>query len=175
MFKIPSNPLIDYNLSRKIYNSILIFSILWLVLIILAPLLLSLGNGYSDIASFIYIFFSKLCHQYDDRSFHLFGYKLAVCSRCLAIYTGFLAGTLLYSILKKPDNMTPPSIWYLVGGVIILTIDILLDMTGVWLNTFISRSVTGLIVGFILPFYIIPGFMKFFYEVHSFLRNKYST
>lgn len=36
--------------------------------------------------------FKYLCHQIPDRSYFFSGEPLYVCSRCLGIYTGFLAG-----------------------------------------------------------------------------------
>ena len=42
----------------------------------------------------VYKFFSLICHQIPDRSWHLHGEPLAVCIRCASIYFGFLAGLL---------------------------------------------------------------------------------
>ncbi|MFZ1461597.1 MAG: hypothetical protein WAU38_12445, partial [Ignavibacteria bacterium] len=67
-----------------------------------------------------------------------------------------------------------PSVIYLFIPAILLFLDVLLDIAGVVKNSFFSRSATGLLTGFVLPFFIIPGFVKFFYEVNSFLRNKIS-
>jgi uncharacterized membrane protein len=47
----------------------------------------------------LYAFFSSICHQLPDRSWHIHGQPLAVCIRCTAIYIGFLAGLLF---LEKP-------------------------------------------------------------------------
>jgi uncharacterized membrane protein len=45
-------------------------------------------------------FFSHLCHQNPERSFMLRGSPIAVCVRCLGIYTGVAFSTL--RSLKKP-------------------------------------------------------------------------
>ncbi|MBK9404026.1 MAG: DUF2085 domain-containing protein [Ignavibacteria bacterium] len=161
-------------LAGKVYFTILSVNILWFLLIFAAPYLESLGGNYESISGFIYLFFSKVCHQDDLRSFHLFGLKLAVCSRCLWIYAGFFLGVVIYPLRNKIGNFDTPSVIYLFIPAILLFLDVLLDIAGVVKNSFFSRSATGLLTGFVLPFFIIPGFVKFFYEVNSFLRNKIS-
>ena len=56
-------------------------SALWMAAIVAAPLLE---------LDWVYTFFSRICHQYPERSFHLAGATLAVCIRCTSIYAGFL-------------------------------------------------------------------------------------
>ena len=91
----------DDNISKKVYYIILIFSFLWLLLIFLAPVLKDMGGIFADISSYLYMFFSPVCHQEDARSFHIFSEKIGVCSRCLWIYSGFTAGTVLYPLKYK--------------------------------------------------------------------------
>jgi uncharacterized membrane protein len=54
------------------------------------PLLLAGGAALSAVA--VHTFFSPICHQIPERSFHLFGVPLAVCARCIGIYTGATLG-----------------------------------------------------------------------------------
>ena len=56
-------------------------SAVWIAAIVAAPLLE---------LDWAYTFFSRICHQYPERSFHLAGAPLAVCIRCTSIYAGFL-------------------------------------------------------------------------------------
>lgn len=169
------NEFIDPVFSKKIYLVFLIIISLWIMLIILAPFLMSAGGAGEKISSVIYLFFSKVCHQKDERSFHVFGHNLGVCSRCLWIYLGFFAGTLVYPLIKKISNVKLPSVWYLVIPVILLGADVIADSSGLISNTFFTRSVTGCLTGFVLVFFLIPGFLKFFYEVNLFLKNKLSA
>lgn len=134
----------------------------------------SFGGIFEEISSYIYLFFSKVCHQNEERSFHLLSHKLGVCSRCVWIYIGFFLGTSFYPLKYKLNNTSLPSLSYLFAASSILLLDVLFDTIGIFPNTFFSRSVTGFLLGFVLPFYIIPGFVKFFDEVHSFVRNKLS-
>lgn len=175
MPEFPENNVADHVLSKKVYFTILVFSLVWLIMIFLAPLFMNTNIGLENISYFTYIFFSKVCHQQDERSFHLFGHKLGVCSRCVSIYTGFLFGTLLYPVRNKLNNIYPPSVWLLIIAMFFLVCDVLFDSLGILTNTFFSRALTGSFVGFVLPLYLIPGFVKFFDEVNSFLRKKVST
>ena len=175
MQNFQDNPKVDYHLARKVYFIILFFSLIWLLLVFAAPVLAASGGVYSDISSYIYIFFSSVCHQDDLRSFHIFGYELAVCSRCVSIYTGFFFGAVLYPVKFRLNNVIPPSVWFLIAALLLMLIDVLLDNSGYWSNTFLTRSLTGFVMGIVLPFYLIPGFVKFYYEVHSFLRKKISV
>ncbi len=175
MSEFPHNNSADYHLSKKVYLVILISGFVWLLLIFLAPLLSHPGAGSENLSSYLYLFFSKVCHQQDDRSFHLFEYKLGVCSRCVWIYAGFFLGTVIYRIKYKVNNINPPAIWLLIASVMLLISDVIFESLGVFSNTFFSRSLTGFIIGLVLPFYLIPGFVKFFDEVNSFLRKKVST
>lgn len=169
------NEYIDSVFSKKIYLIVLILSAAWMILIFLAPYFSTTGETGEKISSFIYLFFSKVCHQNDDRSFHAFGHNLGVCSRCVWIYSGFFAGILIYPLIKKISNVKIPSLWYLIIPVAILGVDVLSDNLGIISNTFISRSVTGFLIGFVLVFFLLPGFLKFFYEVNLFLKNKLSA
>ncbi|MBI3665371.1 MAG: DUF2085 domain-containing protein [Acidobacteria bacterium] len=63
-----------------------------LAAIFAAPLL---AAASSPVAVAIYAAFSWACHQRPERCWHLAGYPLAVCMRCLGIYAGALAGSLL--------------------------------------------------------------------------------
>ncbi len=174
MTKFHDNSAVDTHLAKKIYYIFLIFSFIWLTMIFLAPLFMSMGGAFEKISSVLYLFFSKVCHQQDNRSFHLFDHTLGVCSRCVWIYGGFFIGSALYPIKFKLNNTSPASVWFLIFPVITLMLDVIFDSLGIISNTFFTRSVTGFLVGFALPFYLIPGFVKFFYEINSYLRNKVS-
>lgn len=175
MTKFPDEPVVDFSFSKKIYKTIFIFSLVWVILILMAPVLSASGDIYDKVSSMVYVFFSKVCHQSDTRSFHILEHKLGVCSRCTMIYISFFLGTCIYPIRYKLNNIIPPSIWFLAATILLLLMDVTFDSVEIIHNSFTSRSITGFLVGFILPFYIIPGFVKFFYEVNSYFRNKASA
>ena len=175
MTKFLDNPVVDSRLAKKIYNFIFIFSFIWLLIIFLAPLFANLGGIFEKISSVTYLFFSFVCHQEEGRSFLLFDQPLGVCSRCVWIYAGFFVGTALYPLKFMYNNVTPVSVWFLIFPVILLMLDVIFDSLEIISNTFFTRSVTGILIGIALPYYLIPGFVKFFYEINSYLRNKVSV
>lgn len=170
----PENPQIELNLAKKVYFTFLAFSFIWILLIFLAPILAVSDGITGKFSDFIYIFFSGVCHQDIERSFHVSGHILGVCSRCVMVYIGFFIGVLVYPFIYKLNNSDQPNLLLLFFFTFLLFLDVFLDMTDILKNTFFSRSVTGFLIGLVLPFYLIPGFVKFFYEINSFLRSKMS-
>ena len=169
-FLIPDSS--ENTTGKKVYSAFLFFNLIWIFMIIAAPVLTDFGGIFKNFSDILYIFFSKVCHQDESRCFYISGNIFAVCSRCFMIYAGFLTGIILYPFIYKKGNTQIPSINFLLFAVILLLADVVMDLTGIFNNTFISRSVTGFIIGIILPFYLLPGFVKFFDEVISFLKNK---
>lgn len=88
--------------------------------------------------------FAGLCHQMPDRSFSLGGQPMAVCSRCLGIYAGFLAGWLalpVFSFLKTGRQY--PAKKMLFAAVFVNLLDLVGSIPGFWENTLLSRLVLG--------------------------------
>jgi uncharacterized membrane protein len=157
---------------KQVYVVILLLTLLWNASVFLAPLFMELGGAFTKFSLFIYYFFSPVCHQQDVRSFHLFGYKLAVCSRCVSIYLGFLIAVIFYPIKIKLSNIELPPLSYLLIPVLLIAADAFFDMFGLFANSFLSRSVTGAITGFVLPFFLIPGFVKLVNDISKSFFNK---
>lgn len=63
----------------------------WVGVLFAAPLL---AGQFPDAAWALHRFFSGICHQIPERSFHLAGAAIPVCARCLGLYCGFAAGAL---------------------------------------------------------------------------------
>jgi uncharacterized membrane protein len=121
-------------------------------LIVVAPL-----TAGSQISGSIYRAFAALCHQFPERSYFIDGHKLAVCSRCTGLYAGF-AFTLLFYPLLRPLKTTvwPPREWLILSAVP-MAIDWGLTFFGIWENTHTSRLLTGLLLGSVSVFYVMPG------------------
>lgn len=166
-----NNPHLRIDFAKKVYTIILVLVSLWCFFILITPLLIYSGGIFSEIGSFMYLFYSPTCHQEELRSFSIFGEKFAVCSRCTTIYFSFLLGTLVYPLTRKITNTKLPSIWFLISACIIMVLDVGMDLMDLYKNTYITRSITGAVLGFVLSFYLIPGFINFAYEVTSFLKN----
>lgn len=112
-------------------------------------LLIAIGPGLYRVDSFwMYDFFSKLCHQDPSRSFTVNGVQMAVCSRCLGIYTLLAVGWLampLFLILKITQRQA--LITFLLVAIGINLIDILGNYLEIWTNTLHSRFVLGSLFG----------------------------
>lgn len=142
-----------------VYLLSIIGILIWIAVIFLAPYLKSESMPGSIIA---YALFSPVCHQLPSRSFFLFGYPLAVCSRCLGIYFGFLAGMALYPFLKGFSSLSLPKN----RTFLLLSFPIVLDTIGnffhIWSTSNWIRFATGFLWGCILPFYFIIGIADLF-------------
>jgi len=137
---------------RRIWliSTIVVFAIV--SLIVIAPL-----TAGSHLANSIYGGFDVICHQLPERSYFIFGHKLAVCSRCTGLYAGFALTLLLYPLLRPLRSIDwPPPVW-LVLAAVPMAIDFGLTFLGIWENTHTSRLLTGLLLGSVSVLYVMPG------------------
>ncbi|MEO8041300.1 MAG: DUF2085 domain-containing protein [Acidobacteriota bacterium] len=131
---------------------------IWSALIVAAPL--SLTNGIEAVSSPIYKFFSYICHQIPERSLHLAGHQMAVCSRCFGVYIGLLSGILMYPLWRSIDEVDViPRIWLFLS-LVPISIDWSLTIFGIWENTHASRFITGAILGAACATYIVPALVE---------------
>ncbi len=138
------------------YGVILVGAALWCAAIVLAPVL-SVSQAFGSAGKLLYDFFSPICHQMDERSFHIAGAKLGVCARCTSIYFGFLAGSLLYPTVRKIRRPAVPDRWVLLAAFLPMLLDVLSGIAGVHEITITTRTITGTIAGVFLPFVVIPA------------------
>ncbi|MFN0086468.1 MAG: DUF2085 domain-containing protein [Blastocatellia bacterium] len=132
----------------------------WIGMIFLAPWSMAAGKPFA--AALLYGGFSKICHQLPDRTFDAFGFPLGVCSRCAGIYLGFAAGLLLLPLVRSPRSETLPDRRFLLLAALPLTIDFAGGLSGLFVNSFLSRSLTGGLFGIAAAFYILPGLVAVF-------------
>lgn len=144
--------------ARRAWAAALFIVAAWTAAIIAAPLFAA--GEMNSISGPVYFFFSHLCHQIPERSFHVLGHQFAVCSRCSGVYVGLLAGFLAYPLLRKLEEIEPlPRIWLFLA-LIPIGVDWTLGVMGIWENTHLSRFVTGLILGLACAVYIIPAVVE---------------
>lgn len=94
--------------------------------------------------------FDIVCHQIPDRSAHVHGVPFALCDRCMGIGVGLLIGVIALPAL-------PSRIYVVWAGLSPLgrvfaaclpaAADWVLGASGIWVNTPLSRSVTGILLG----------------------------
>jgi uncharacterized membrane protein len=132
----------------------------WVLLILLPPA--AMAGGLENLANGAYKGFAFICHQMPDRSFHLFGHKFGVCSRCFGVYFGLLAGFAIYPMIRRVEIIEPFPRFWLFGSMIPIGIDWALTIFGYWENTFTTRFLTGLILGVACAVYIVPALVEIF-------------
>ena len=133
--------------------------LLWLIAIFLAPFLKSFSQTGSD---FLYSVFSSVCHQISERSFFVFGFPLAVCTRCLGIYMGCLLGMSLYPIIHGFSSPQVPKVRIFILFTSPIALDTLGNFFSLWNTTPWLRFTIGFIWGVILPFYFVSGLSEAF-------------
>lgn len=124
-------------------------------LIVGAPLLKA--GGFGAAAEAVYGAFTLACHQVDERSFHVLGFKMAVCARCFGLYAGALAGALAYPLARPLLRRDLPGRGWLVAGAVPTAVDFALGFFHVWENTHASRFLTASLLGVVVAFYFVPG------------------
>lgn len=132
--------------------------LVWVSLIIVPPI--AKANGFVRLSSPLYNFFSFICHQMSERSFHVAGEQFGVCSRCFGVYFGIFAGFAIYPLWRKIDEIEPLPRFWLFASMIPIGIDWSLTIFGIWENNHFSRFVTGMILGVACATYIVPAIVE---------------
>lgn len=144
--------------ARTVWLTALFLLLLWPFSMVMAPLLEAFGH--EGAAYPIYKFFSFLCHQQYDRSFHLYGYKFAVCARCFGVYFGLFSGMVIYPLVRRLSDTEPPSRVWLALSALPIGIDWTLGIFHIVDNTHASRLITGMILGAACSIYIMPALIE---------------
>ncbi|MBP6003471.1 MAG: DUF2085 domain-containing protein [Pyrinomonadaceae bacterium] len=131
---------------------------IWVLLIVGVPILKA--QGLTTLSFPLYHFFSFICHQLPERSFHIGGEPFGVCSRCFGVYFGLFVGFALYPLWRQIDEIEPLARFWLFLSLIPIGIDWTLTIFGIWENTHLSRLVTGLILGIACSTYIVPAIVE---------------
>jgi len=148
------------SLSKTTYRIVFFASLIWCLSIIAPPI--AVHFGAVRLADFIYGFFSRICHQLDSHSLHLFDAKLAVCARCAAIYYGFFVSVILYLLFLRKTrtgavtDVIIQSPRRLLLSILPILLDVGLSELGVHESTLVTRVMSGVIFGIALPFILIP-------------------
>ncbi|MCW9708597.1 DUF2085 domain-containing protein [Fodinibius salsisoli] len=103
---------------------------------------------------------SYVCHQLPDRSFWLNNQPMAVCSRCLGIYGGFLSGWLLLPLIDYFKNRPQPAKRAAIGAVLVNLADIIGNLVGFWENTLLSRFMLGSLAGLSVALLFVGTFFN---------------
>lgn len=99
--------------------------------------------------------FSAVCHQLPERTLSIAGVPLAVCSRCVGIYTGLVAGTAFFPLLRRGDAWA--SRWTGLALLVAIGIpggDWLAGLAGLWESGHAVRLATGSVFGVIAGYFL---------------------
>jgi len=105
--------------------------------------------------------FSAACHQLPARSLHVDGVQLAVCDRCLGIYSGLLGGSLaLWALRRTWQRFETAGRYVLLGALVPLGIDWIGPVLGLWQNTPVSRALTGFLFGAVAGAFVVDRLLR---------------
>jgi uncharacterized membrane protein len=151
-------------INKRLHTILSMMVAFWCLLIVL-PSLRGEIPALMDFSGLVYHFFSMICHQFDNRSFHIAGNKLAVCVRCSSIYFSFFVSLLLLPLFKKTTSpLRSRSILLLVSFPMVL--DVVLNIAGVLPSSTVSRVTTGALFGAVLPLYVLPPLQEAWQQLH---------
>jgi uncharacterized membrane protein len=138
---------------------------LWCFGLLIPSLIAAYETPSTQLSQYGYRCFSTICHQYDSRSLHIFGYKLAVCARCTAIYFGFLIGTLAFPLVRKRITSLPS--WLLGIAVLPMVIDVVSEFMLFHQSMVSIRIITGAIFGIVAALVLVPICLEAVKELFS--------
>jgi uncharacterized membrane protein len=132
----------------------------WCAGIVAAPLLRGSPGVGGRISGMLYETYGRVCHQIDGRSFHLHDQKFAVCARCSSVYAGFWMSLLLYPLVWGMRKRSVPPVQWLLLAALPMVGDVVLSVTGIHGSTLLTRGLTGMMLGFVLPLFTVPTLME---------------
>jgi uncharacterized membrane protein len=147
---------------------LLLLGLLYTGLPALAPILKT--HGHAVLARGIYAAYRLVCHQRPERSFHLYGHKMAFCERDLAIYgtaTLLLLGYALARLRWQPRAL--PTRW-LVALSLPMAVDGGTQLIGLRESTWELRVVTGALFSIGVALFALPHLDRGFADVASAIR-----
>ena len=110
---------------------------------ILGPWLRSRGLDLP--ANALYTAFGLTCHQMPSRSFFVFGQKMCLCQRCMAIYGAVFALGLLYGLVRK--HVRPLRLRWMLVLWVPMALDGFTQLFGWRESTWELRLITGGLFG----------------------------
>ena len=144
------------------YFILLGFSLLWCTGIYITPFLVN-----EQTAVYLYTAYHQVCHQLADHSFHIHGSNLSVCIRCSALYTAFLAGVLLFPLIRTNKFSITSNRYYIILLAVPMIVDVVASWTTGYSSTIASRVVSGGLFGFGASLLITPLFIEALQQLYQ--------
>lgn len=160
-----------YALSRHWLFVVNLLAALYVGLPVLAPYLEYRGVGVP--ARVIHLVYSTVCHQMPERSFFIFGHKMAFCQRDFALYGAILLAGMLYGLLRP--RVKPAPLWVAILMAVPMAVDGTGQLLRFWESTWWSRVITGVLFGVALVWLVYPYVDQAFQEVGGTIEEKFSS
>ena len=149
--------LLDRNVGRKLVYGLNGLWILIIILIVLTPYLASIS---SPVAKYLYMLFRPTCHQLPQRSFFLWGHKMAVCSRCTGIYISLCLWGMIFVLFLKSWKVKPISTIVFLMFLLPIAIDGGTQFIHFRRSTNVLRFITGFFGGMGTTLFVYPRLWK---------------
>jgi len=137
---------------------------------ILGPWLRS--RGYNIPADALYVAFRLTCHQLPERSFFVFGHKMCLCQRCMAIYVTVFGLGLLYGLVRK--HIRPLSLRWMLILWIPMAIDGFTQLFGFRESTWELRLITGALFALSCVWFGFPYLEQAFADMRRDLEARFA-
>ena len=135
------------------HRAAVLLTIVWIVVFVLeitAPIMVEIcpvGAGL------IYSVLKPLCHQKAERSFHIAGHKMGLCTRCTGVFGGLTVFGIFAIIFRWKKGLTH---WWMLILLAPLAVDGIGQTAGLWNTGNIARFITGLVAAFGIVFWLYP-------------------
>jgi uncharacterized membrane protein len=135
----------------------------WVAVLIATPVL----PGWAGAVT--YGLGSFICHQLPERSFHLAGYQLPVCARCLGIYMG-VSGGVAYVWMHPNGGLTALSRlaqefrWLAALAAAPTLLTVALETAGAWSPSNNTRALAGLSLGILVGLVVMNALATLHYD-----------
>ena len=151
---------------RWLAPGLALIAVVWLLLLVVAPVLAT------PVAGALYAAGSLICHQLPERSFHLQGFQLPVCARCLGIYGGAAVGSVagaaavgrrLLAWWRQPATRSVNWIATAIAATPTI-VTFVLEWGFGWAISNTVRAIAALPVGFAVAFVVVSALATLHYE-----------
>lgn len=135
-----------------------LLTVAWIVVFALeitAPLMVEICPAT---AGMIYTVLRPLCHQRPERSFHIAGHKMGLCTRCTGVFGGLTVFGIIAIIFRWKKGLP---FWGMLILLAPLAIDGIGQTFGFWDTGNLLRFFTGLLASFGIVFWIYPIIFEF--------------
>jgi uncharacterized membrane protein len=131
----------------------------WVALLVVAPYV----PGYAG--AVLYGTGSLICHQISERSFHVAGFQLPVCARCLGLYAGAAIGVIgrlwrRIPVLERSRTARAAAVVAALPTAVTWT----LEAIGIWSPSNATRAIAGLPLGAVVGLVVAGAVATLHYD-----------